>query len=83
LLQRIACLVTAVAIGLAVILPAHAQAPFPSHPIRIVMPFDPGGFADITVRLLGQKLSERTGAQVVIGNRPGAGVVRKAGLEPN
>src|SRR5215813_6147713 len=73
LLQRIASLFVAVAIGLAPILPADAQAPYPSHPIRIVVPFGPGGFADITVRLLGQKLTERTGAQVVIENRPGAG----------
>src|ERR1700730_9051564 len=63
----------ACAIGLASILPVHAQAPYPSHPIRIVVPFGPGGFADITVRLLGQKLTERTGAQVAIENRPGAG----------
>ena len=73
MLQRLASLLVACAIGLASILPASAQAPYPSHPIRIVVPFGPGGFADITVRLLGQKLTERTGAQVVIENRPGAG----------
>jgi len=67
-----ASLLVALAIGLASI-PAHAQAPYPSRPIRIVIPFGPGGFADITVRLLAQKLTERTGAQVVIENRPGAG----------
>ncbi|HEY0853167.1 MAG TPA: tripartite tricarboxylate transporter substrate binding protein [Bradyrhizobium sp.] len=67
-----ASLLVALAIGLASI-PAHAQAPYPNRPIRIVIPFGPGGFADITVRLLAQKLTERTGAQVVIENRPGAG----------
>lgn len=67
-----ACLLVALAIGLASI-PAHAQAPYPNRPIRIVIPFGPGGFADITVRLLAQKLTERTGAQIVIENRPGAG----------
>ncbi len=73
MLQRLASLLTACAIGLASTLPASAQAPYPNRPIRIVVPFGPGGFADITVRLLGQKLTERSGAQVVIENRPGAG----------
>jgi tripartite-type tricarboxylate transporter receptor subunit TctC len=81
LLSRTASLLVAFAIGLASIFPAGAQAPYPGHPIRIVVPFGPGGFADITVRLLGQKLTERTGAQVIIENRPGAGgiVAAKAG----
>jgi tripartite-type tricarboxylate transporter receptor subunit TctC len=65
-------LLIALAIGL-VSVPANAQAPYPNRPIRIVIPFGPGGFADITVRLLAQRLTERTGAQVVIENRPGAG----------
>ena len=73
MLSRMASLLIALAIGLASILPARAQAPYPNRPIRIVVPFGPGGFADITVRLLGQKLTERTGAQVIIENRPGAG----------
>jgi tripartite-type tricarboxylate transporter receptor subunit TctC len=52
---------------------ANAQAPYPNRPIRIVIPFGPGGFADITMRLVGQQLSERAGVQVVIENRPSAG----------
>ncbi len=53
--------------------PVRAQAPYPSRPIRIVVPFGAGGFADITVRLLADKLAQRANAQVVIENRPGAG----------
>jgi tripartite-type tricarboxylate transporter receptor subunit TctC len=74
----LASLLIAFAIGVAPILPSRAAAPYPSRPIRIVVPFGPGGFADITVRLLGQKLTERTGAQVVVENRPGAGGILAA-----
>jgi tripartite-type tricarboxylate transporter receptor subunit TctC len=42
------------------------------------VPFGPGGFADITVRLLSQRLAERTNGQVVIENRPGAGGITAA-----
>ena len=56
---RTASLLIAFWIGVAQVLPASAQAPYPNHPIRIVVPFGPGGFADITVRVLGQKLTER------------------------
>jgi tripartite-type tricarboxylate transporter receptor subunit TctC len=71
-------LLIAFAIGVATIGPARAEAPYPNRPIRIIVPFGPGGFADITVRLLGQKLTERSGAQVVIENRPGAGGITAA-----
>jgi putative tricarboxylic transport membrane protein len=54
---------------------AVAQPSYPDRPIRIVIGFGPGGLADITMRLLGQKLTERTGQQVTIENRPGAGGV--------
>jgi tripartite-type tricarboxylate transporter receptor subunit TctC len=71
-------MLVALAIGAASIVPAGAQAPYPSRPIHILVPFGPGGFADITVRLLAQKLTERTNAQVVIENRPGAGGITAA-----
>jgi tripartite-type tricarboxylate transporter receptor subunit TctC len=66
-------MLVAFVIGAASVVGASAEAPYPNRPIRIVVPFGPGGFADITVRLLAQKLTERTNAQVVIENRPGAG----------
>jgi len=46
---------------------------YPTHPIRLVAPFPPGGSIDLTARLIGQWLTERLGEQVVIENRPGAG----------
>ena len=62
-------------LGLAGSSPAQAQPKFPVKPVRLILPFGPGGVADVTMRLLGQKLGEKWGQQVVIENRPGAGGV--------
>jgi tripartite-type tricarboxylate transporter receptor subunit TctC len=70
---RTTAILIALAIGALSPLHARAEAPYPNRPIRIVVPFGPGGFADIVTRLMAQKLAERTGAQVVVENRPGAG----------
>lgn len=53
---------------------AHAQAAnYPSRPVKFVVPYPPGGATDILARLIGQRLSERTGQQFIIENKPGAG----------
>ncbi|HZP77568.1 MAG TPA: tripartite tricarboxylate transporter substrate binding protein [Pseudolabrys sp.] len=53
--------------------PSARADDYPSRPVRIVVPYGPGGIADVTMRMVAQNLSQRFGHQFFIENRPGAG----------
>jgi tripartite-type tricarboxylate transporter receptor subunit TctC len=61
---------------------AHAEGAYPERPVRIIVPYGPGGVADVTTRIIAQRLSERLTQQFIVENRPGAGgiVAVQAGL---
>ena len=71
----------ALAAGVACMLamPAYGQN-WPQRPVRLVVPYTPGGGADIVARVLGQRLADQTGGSFVIDNRPGAGGINAAEL---
>ena len=66
------CGITALAVA-----GAHAQN-YPTRPIRLIIGYGPGGVADITARIVAQKMSEALGQQILVDNRPGAGQVAAA-----
>jgi tripartite-type tricarboxylate transporter receptor subunit TctC len=55
-----------------------AQAKWPEKPIRLVLPFGPGGVADVTARIMAAKLTDKLGQQVVVENMPGPGGINAA-----
>ena len=57
---------------------AWAQDRFPERPIRLILPFGAGGLADVTFRLVAEKLTPLVGQQVIVENHPGAGGVAAA-----
>jgi tripartite-type tricarboxylate transporter receptor subunit TctC len=77
-LHSLAAAALGVALSLPATLPALAQAKYPDRPVKIVLPFGAGGVADVTTRLVADKLSEKLGQRFVVENMPGAGGITAA-----
>ena len=52
---------------------AFSQARYPSRPIRLLVPFAPGGGVDVVARIVGQKVSENIGQTILVESKPGGG----------
>ena len=77
-LNRRGALVAAMAFA-ALLLPDIARAEnYPNRPVRLILPFGAGGVADVTARMVTEKLGERLGQRFVIENMPGAGGINAA-----
>ena len=59
----------------AITVPAGFAQTYPVKPVKLIVPFAPGGFTDVVARILGQRLSATMGQQFVIENKPGAGSI--------
>jgi tripartite-type tricarboxylate transporter receptor subunit TctC len=72
---RLIAVIAGVLVAAATAVPhlAQAQNAYPARPVSLIVPYAAGGVADVAMRLLGDKLSNRLGQQFVIENRPGAG----------
>src|ERR671918_620981 len=70
-IRRVAAVLAAVACSVSAI-HAWAQASYPTKPVRLIVPWPPGGGADVLTRMLSPKLAESLGQQVIVDNRGGA-----------
>jgi tripartite-type tricarboxylate transporter receptor subunit TctC len=77
--RRHASIAALVAVAAALVMPQVACAQtYPTRPIRLILPFGPGGVADVTARIVTEKLGEKLGQRFVIENMPGAGGITAA-----
>lgn len=72
LIKTFAYILALFALTAAPLVAAQTAGKYPSQPIKIVVPFPPGGATDIIARIIGQKMSERMGVSVIIENKAGA-----------
>jgi tripartite-type tricarboxylate transporter receptor subunit TctC len=77
ILYRLGAAAAILALLISWIAPAAAQK-YPERPVKMVLPFGPGGVADVTSRLVAEKLGEKLGQRFVIENMPGAGGISAA-----
>ena len=77
-LARRSALLALPALALALALALPAQAAWPETPIRLVLPFGAGGVADVTARIMADKLSDKLGQRVYVENMPGPGGIAAA-----
>src|SRR5438445_6335056 len=68
---------TAVLVWVLTLATSAAAQEFPSKPVRLVVPFPPGGPLDISGRLIGTQLQERWGQPVIVENKPGSTIGRE------
>ena len=72
-LDRRAFLATSAAAGLGLALPARADEAWPTHPVRMIVPYPPGGSTDVLTRILMERFKDMLGQNFVVENRSGAG----------
>lgn len=75
--------ITLLAGAMVVAMGVHAAEKYPSRPIRMVVPYAPGGNTDVLARMIAQRLSQAMGQQVVVDNRPGGNTLIGTGLVAN